>query len=307
MAENTGDPRGPGMPGSGGWFQTKENPAPERVILGPSRDVDLGFDSYAPAYPQFVDAADRLIVQLNFSAPCVVQLQWVVQRPDGQVIVSRETLPTVGNPLNIFQRNLTEGILISVTVTQQTFFFDEFCYAIVALQRGSETPAIVNATRILCAGYLNSNKGISYPSMVSETPFPGQGAIVHYAVQTPAAGADMAFGISTKRVTMLAFTAKLTTSAAVANRQALLRFTDGTNETYVTPIGAAQAASLVWVYTWAPLPVLNSQFGTRQLIHMAQGMRCAPSDQVQTLTTGLQVGDQWSEGRISFEQWSDFG
>jgi len=305
MANKTGDPRGPGMPGSGGWFPTVENPAPETVILGPHNEVDLSFDSWQPSNAVLIQPDDLLVFQINASVAVSVNLAYVILRPDGTVLVTQETFTPTGVPPQLFSRRLTEGLLMSLTVTSAAFFpIDEFIYIAAAIQR----PGVIgfqNANRIILCGYVTESYGISYPDTGFQGQWQDKGALTKYNGGTPAAGAEINYSQSLRRFRIQTLEATLTTSAAVATRSPQLIVTDGTNTTYQSPQGAGQAASLTWTYTWAQLPVAQLQFGTQQLIHYASDQGLGPGDHVQTVTQNLQAGDQWSLVRVSLEQWSN--
>lgn len=72
----------------------------------------------------------------------------------------------------------------------------------------------------------------------------------------PAAGADWLVTVPAGHLYRIrSIAAILTTSAAVANRQANLAIGDGESTFITVPANAVQAASLAWTYGWWPLAV----------------------------------------------------
>ncbi len=304
MANLTGDPRGPGMPGSGGRLPIGITPEP--VVIADNRGVvDLSFDSYVPSDALYVMPDDFLVVQSNASATASLTLQWRILRPDGEVIVSQETLTCFGRAgANLFKRPLTFGLLLSVSVVEAAFVpFDEFVYVSVGIFRGALASA--NRFQTLVGGYITFAEGISYPKTGYHEQTEGIGNQVAYNMGTPAAGADLSYTIPGQSLFQVnSIVATLTTNATVANRQVQLVIDDSANLFFLSPQGVAQAASLAWQYGFAPYPFSTLQFGAQQLIHMSNVGKLGGAVRVRTITTGLQAGDQWSLARINGEQLS---
>lgn len=123
--------------------------------------------------------------------------------------------------------------------------------------------------------------------------------VVTATVTPPAAGADVLFVPSqTDTVLLLAVTAKLTSSAAVANRRAALAFKDESAGYWWSADAVyPQVASLGVTYSWArgagagPDPTIVAAERIGLPLPWA---RLQPNDSVGTLTALIDVADQWS-------------
>lgn len=123
--------------------------------------------------------------------------------------------------------------------------------------------------------------------------------IVTFKVNSPAVGTDFSLPISTTdRVLLLALTATLTTSAAVANRRAALAFKDQSAGVWWSADAVyPQAASLAVVYSWARGASTGADptlAGGERVGLPLPWARLQPNDNVESLTALIDVGDQWS-------------
>jgi hypothetical protein len=306
MAKNTGDPRGPGMPGSGGWFPTPGKDAQEPVLTRDPEQVDLSFDEWTPQRPSFVHVGDTLVVMVSTSFLCTLALTYRVLRPDGQVIVSQETLKLSGGEPHFFTFNPPTGILLSVSLWQLSGFInDEFMWGCVYLSR----PVLGQALpmEILCGGYITLNVGISYPNGGFVNGESEQGNISSRTINPPGAGNDFIYATASfQRDHLWSIVATLTTSATVANRTVQLVVDDGAAISFISPTGVAQAASLAWTYCWGAFPFATLQQGTNQWIFMDNTLRGFQGFRWRSVTTNLQVGDVWSSMKAYRECWVYF-
>lgn len=116
-------------------------------------------------------------------------------------------------------------------------------------------------------------------------------------VAAPAAGADWSQTIPAGHLWRpFSVTAQLLTSAAVANRQAVLVLGDGTNTFAFLSAPAVQAASTTVVYTWADISTVLA-LGARQLAPLSD-IDLPPGWTIGVATALLDVADQWSAIRL---------
>lgn len=125
-------------------------------------------------------------------------------------------------------------------------------------------------------------------------------------IANPAAGADWTQAVPAGVAwEVLSIEAQLLTSAVVANRNALLRVRDpdGREAVRIAP-AVVQAASLPVVYTYLPgFGAIASEAG--QQLPLPSPLLYLPSGwQVGSLTTLLDVGDQWSAIVLTVREWS---
>lgn len=123
--------------------------------------------------------------------------------------------------------------------------------------------------------------------------------VITEQIAQPAAGGGFAFTPSnTDKTLLLAVTAKLTTSAAVANRRPALALEDLNGLLYWSAdAGYAQAASLGVVYSWArgvSMPPPAAVVSAERVALGLPWLRLQPGDTVNALTVLEDAADQWS-------------
>jgi hypothetical protein len=137
---------------------------------------------------------------------------------------------------------------------------------------------------------------------------------VPLSVDQPAVGHDWSFMPSnTDRAKFDSITAKLVTSAVVANRSPVLSVVDETGN-IVTLDGSqfAQAAGATVAYSWRPGNSWYGVNGASTLVSAScPGFWLPASCTVRVTTVNLDVGDQWSlvfatflvEDQLALERW----
>lgn len=134
---------------------------------------------------------------------------------------------------------------------------------------------------------------------------------VTQALASPAAGADIAFiPTGTDQCIVMTLTARLTTSATVADRLPALVMKDQNLVTYVlADFGQPQTAGLAVTYTWARdfgLSVTASPVAGQAMSGRLPDAWLQPQDTIGTQTHGLDPADQWDQVVIRYytgEHW----
>lgn len=129
----------------------------------------------------------------------------------------------------------------------------------------------------------------------------------------PAAGADVSIELSNSdRVRVIAFTARLVTSSAVASRLAGLRLEDLNGVIYFEQdLEATQAASRTVRYSWARGAGVSANTALTGIVSLAGGLpwlELQPGDLLQTNTRNIDVADQWQEIAVRYaacDSWED--
>lgn len=124
--------------------------------------------------------------------------------------------------------------------------------------------------------------------------------VVTDTLTNPAAGADFTFvPAGTERVRLLAITALLTTSVAVANRRPALAFSDQSAGTFWSGDSISpQVASLAVRYSWARgvgAQVATTVITGERVALQLPDLWLQPQDTIKAITLGLDVADQWSQ------------
>jgi len=122
-----------------------------------------------------------------------------------------------------------------------------------------------------------------------------------FAVTNPAAGSDFSHSFSLEGCQELtAISATLTTSATVANRTPSFYVNiNGVQLLYVANPSAAQTASQAITYLIAPYQIAPGPLTGFSFLSMPNGISYGRGSSSGVVTSGIQVGDQWSSIRIS--------
>jgi hypothetical protein len=305
MANKTGDPRGPGMPGSGGWFPAT-NPGPEPVLLGASGEVDLSYGCYVPQRGVYVAADDMLQAQVYSNGATSAILMYRLLLPDGTVLVSQDSISLNGaRTQQFFSRQLAQGVLLSVTLIPAfNLPAQGLIYASIGLRRLAQGATSLH--EVLCAGQVTQLFPLTWPDTALRYPTDGAGSLRSITGSVPAAGADISETVpSNTRWQLLALNASLVTAVAVAIRQATLLIDDGANVLYEAPEGPGQAASLTWEYHFASQGFAPVNTLTDVSMHYDNSLVLGPGYRIKTDTAAIQAADQWSAPQYLVREWAD--
>ena len=177
------------------------------------------------------------------------------------------------------------------------------CFARLSLVHGLTSVAAEVFT--LCADYVTGKQPLSYPGSNVVDTLDGAGALRSITGATPGAGAEISETVPTgARWQLIALTARLATSATVANRFATLKITDATPLIlFWADPPEAEIASDSWAYVAClggqRLIAVNStkQWGLPSTLYLPAGAI------MKTVTAGIQAGDQWSVVQYLVREW----
>jgi len=216
----------------------------------------------------------------------------------------QELVPTTNRAATPFDFNPGEGWLLGLAVrTIAGSPIDGQTYAVVEIGIGSGST--FQALDVLCADYVTAAHRISWPGTPVRGPLESAGALRAISGSTPAAGAEISETVPTgARWELLAFTAKLTTNATVANRGPLLILDDGATAFAALPIQVNDTAGTIWINTWA-------QGVTQQVANvigvitspLPVGVKLAAGHRIRTSTTNIQGTDTWTLVDYLVREW----
>lgn len=157
----------------------------------------------------------------------------------------------------------------------------------------------------LFAGYVTAKLPQSYPGSGIAASTDGCGALRSITGATPAAGAEISESVPTgARWELLAFVAKLSASAAVANRQVRLTLDDGANVFFQNLNTFAETASQVITYAYIQNTSLGQLLTVDQVVSVIPGnVRLGAGHRIRTTTLGIQGADQWSLVQYLVREW----
>jgi hypothetical protein len=271
-------------------------PGAEQVFPGQPPVVFGG--RLLPSPAQFyVTGEDRLrIVAVNSLAGVVIAVH--ARRADlqGRTVPDKWThTPNSDRTVTRDDFDLGQGSLLNVTVFAgsgsprigQTF-------VIVQLVRGMGAAAIVLGT--LLAGYITGTQARGFPGSPIEDSIGGGGVTRFIQGTTPAAGVDIAETVPTgARWELLSFRASLTTAAGGANRIPNLLMASPGFSYFIGPQSGNVGPSNLQNFVWAPGLNVDTLTSTSAAIGGAPiGVELLAGHTINTLTAGLQAGDQYA-------------
>lgn len=169
--------------------------------------------------------------------------------------------------------------------------------------RGLLSNAEING--VIASGYVTANTDVCYPGDQMVDPTDGAGVIRSITGSTPAAGAEIAETVPTgARWELLMFKATLITSAVVATRAVILRFDDGVNEFFRSDANFNHVASTTGVYNFGQglVTPLSGHVGGL-LAGLPINNRLPAGARIRTLTSAIDVGDQYSAVQYLVREW----
>jgi len=235
-------------------------------------------------------------VQLTLRAR-FMDLDGVVRASQWDFVPPPTSLPST------FTARLGDGYLLSVTLLVSGGALKQGqCFSQVVLLRG--VAANLEVYEHLTAGYAINGYAFGWPE---DTPYEntyGAGFLKTDPSGAPAAGAQINRGVPvSRRWSVIGGRFQLTTNATVANRFVHVQFLDAASVPYYEVAGPAQAASLTFTY------VLGNGIGPTLfqdnlvLLPIPSNMEMLASFSWQTVTTGMQAGDQFSSGILGVKEW----
>jgi len=199
---------------------------------------------------------------------------------------------------------LSEGWLLGLTVRAiaGTPPFGSVWVALDLLLGSSGATQVVQA---LGAGFCTTNTPYQLPGGVNMMPLDGPGNLRSITGTTPGAGVDITETVPTgARWELLAFRFQLVTSVTVATRVVRLTLDDGTNVYFDANANVGQAASLTQIYDASQgLFVAQSVANIQVPISLPINLRMGAGHRIRTVSSALQVGDQYSAVQYLVREW----
>lgn len=256
-------------------------------------------------YPAVYVTQDDIILAKVWSpgATSAVNISVRMQMPDGRIVASFYTysFSTVGATPAQQVVDQNEGFILSATVETPGVPYGQ-CFVQLQIVRGRGTGDQC-AGQLLTSGYPGSGAAIGFPQTPAIVPSAGAGVTAATTVANPAAGADWTYPVPAGvQQTLISVRAVLTTSAAVANRFPVLRITSPTGQILADVSAlAAQTASTTVTYVWMAGAPANNVNNVQQMT-LPNGLRLLGGSTMQTITSGIAAGDQWSAITITYTQ-----
>jgi hypothetical protein len=180
-------------------------------------------------------------------------------------------------------------------------------FVTVELQKSNDL--LPQASEILISNYVTRFAAVSFPGSAVIASTDGAGFPYTLAVANPGAGSDFTLSIPVNTLWQLTgIIATLTTSAGVANRQTQFSLKAGTGSvTMLTGLSPVMTAGLIYNFVVSPTvnPSMNNQPVAQFNWYLTQPFPFPMSagGGIQSITTGIQAGDQWSGIGFNVTEW----
>jgi hypothetical protein len=284
-------------------------PTPSVLNLRPANQIRFAVEDVPPPSQTYVGINDRLQLQFaangNIANACFLEVR--VLKADGGIAVQEETITVqAGTFPAALSFPLPEGFLLSVAVTPKSgVFVRGNVFVMISLVRGSGSSQ--QYSFMLAHGYVGRIAPVCWPYPRVDSPTAFGGLLNLETVSNPAAGVDWAQQLDpSSRQRIMAVTATLLTSAAVANRAPILQVRFAAITVGLFPAGVVQAASLSVQYTWFPGAVLMAAaFSGVVNAPFPHNLILNSGFFINTATPNIQAADQWSAIAITSEEWLD--
>lgn len=260
--------------------------------------IPLAIRAVQPPTAQWVTVDDDLVVgvvPVGAVAGVLWQVTGRILRPNGTLVRFQQLLPrTLTPPAEIRTRiPLLDGYLLGVTVSMGNagqIYTSRFFVRITLAPHNEPTP---EAFHVLTEGYVDGARSLIWPQDQSSGADEGLPQRQILTGTDPAAGLECDDNINQVNAALRSWTAVLVTSATVGNRVVVLQVGSGVT-LYRTGANFNQVASTSIQYS-AGIGLPAQQVGvTTVCLPLPNRHRTVSSFRVQTLTNGLQVGDNWT-------------
>jgi hypothetical protein len=232
-----------------------------------------------------------------------LMLRWL--RPDGEITPIRKSFTMVGTQ-DQFTFALGEGFLLSATFAPGTAIPLDPGAVFFTLILERNAPDGSTFGWVLISDYMSGYHYPTWPFGRQVFSQEGPGRLRSITGTTPAAGAEISETVPTNvRWNLIAFRAKLTTSAVAATRKPDLTIDDGVTILAQSGSNAAIVAINNATSTWCnsgyagAINAAGDNMGPLPQIFLRGAYR------IRTTTTALDVGDQWTAPQYLVQEWVD--
>lgn len=293
------------MAPSGGAPNTPPNgPPPSNPQSAPNL---VSFDPKlaVPEQPIYLQRNDYIgLFLLSNVTNCTVRFNYRFLTPEGEIKEGSLSIgPFTGTAFQTIE--IYEGWLLSfAAIISSAPVAGGWAFLQTTIARGLPTAGGQSTNGVFWQGYLFFGTGIGWPGPTPKDVTDGAGVLRSITGTTPAAGADINEVVpANRRWNLLALSANLATSAAVANRAAFAVIDDGANRFEVGPAFTVQAASLNFGYAFLNGPINAAPIGGNVPLALTLPIPLKSGFRIKTSTNNLQAGDQWTAPQYLVQEW----
>lgn len=176
-------------------------------------------------------------------------------------------------------------------------------FVVVEIVRGATLVGL--ATQVLAAGYVTAKQPLRFPDTQVGSSLDGAGALRSIVASTPGGGVEMSDTVPTgARWQLIAWRAQFVTSVTVVNRVTQLIIDDGVNIIYRWGHTSNQTASTTFLKQWfAGSPNTSPDSSNNLAVSLPMHLFLGSGYRIRTLTSGIDVSDQYSAGQMLVREW----
>lgn len=267
-------------------------------------EVKFLLQGIQPPSRAYIGRDDQLLVQLtNGAVAQTVTVTYRLLLASGTIVPFQTTQAIAAFTRINLTLQLSEGFLLSVTISNSGNLPGVTCFAMAALLRTNQAnPVFYND--ILLSGYVTPNRGVSFPQINPVRPTDGRGNVRSITGTTPGAGLEISEGVPNSVLwRLMAFRFQIQTQALAGNRNVVLLIDDGSNELIRIAENVNVAPSQIATFHYYSNPFVGSDFGTNYYMWLDSAVLIGPAFRIRTLTNNIQVTDQYSAVQYLVEEW----
>jgi hypothetical protein len=247
-----------------------------------------------------------VITSINSLAGVLLDLTLRVLTSLGEIVTTTyRHIPLSTRAVATQNFQIGEGFLISAVVSEPAASAHSVrgqTYVEVKLFRSG--PTLGTPGQTLIQGYVSFTDTRFWPWDNPADSLAGLGFPGGAAPAAPAVGVDFAITVPAGAVWELqAFRATLTASGAAANRNVSLRLTNPAGGIVAIPTNVTQTATQVITYQFGQELPFSAAIAGVATSPLPAGVLLPAGSTIQTVTSLIDAGDQWSTGASMFAEW----
>lgn len=255
--------------------------------------------------PMYFEQNDNLRLRVfNSAAGVTLAVEGRFLQLDGRIVPIQEQLvPATDRTMSTKLLNVGEGFLMNVAIRALAGSPRRGqCWAVLELVRGL-TGDIVPLWPLV-QDYVTDTSRVGWPGALIRQSAEGPGCIRSILGTNPAAAAEISETVPTNaRWRLISFYAALVTDVNAATRVPSFVIDDGANIVQRMGPPSTVAASTVAQFLVGPLGYATNVSGFQGIGLSSDAVLLQGGFRIRTITSSMQVGDDWSAPQLLVEEW----
>lgn len=286
----------------GGLQAPQQNANHQPTPAWPDELVRFDNQNVQPPSPVYIQLNDQLSVQcFNHLNGFIVTVRLRILRADGEVVPVELIFPNqTADAQNTQTPTLCEGFLLSVCCTTNIGSLGALPPLVhIELQRPGTSGMTAHIP--ILSGYVGTAHPPGFVGGVETQRYSGPGFQVVDQFAAPAAGADFSISPPNRMQEQIrSIGVTLVTSAVVANRQIVFKIVSGIKNPWSIALATPQTASQTVRYVFVPNLSAPALVNGIYQVPLPPDTSLTVGENLQSLTTGLDAGDQWSAQDVAY-------